>query len=126
MFEFLNALGTDDLLGAVSYAIRGLTHLGRAGGARRLLTLPDEFTPAQVLTGQRIISDIEAAEREPVNEMDSDQVRRYVGELYGFLDARWGEDGSHSAEANRMLAQFRQGRERVAFLAPRPGIGPLR
>ena len=47
MFEFLNAIDADELLGAVSYAIRGLTHLGRPGGAKRLLTLPDKFKDNQ-------------------------------------------------------------------------------
>ena len=94
--------------GAVSYAIRGLTHLGRPGGAERLLTLPDEFTATQEAVGRQILAAVEAAEHEPVNQLDSEQVRQYVGDLYALVDARWGHDDAHSAEAERMLAQFRR------------------
>ena len=63
MFDFLNDVNSDDLLGAASFAVRTLTHMSREGGAVRLLILPKELSPRQLALGRKIVKAIEAGRK---------------------------------------------------------------
>jgi len=105
MFHFLKDSNSDDLLAAVSYAIRALTH--REVRATRLLDSHLEMTPSQIALGKKIVAEIESSEKQPVHELDSDQVKQYISDLYELVDKRWTEKKGSSVEAERVLEQFR-------------------
>jgi hypothetical protein len=104
MFDFLTGLDADDLLAAVSYAIRCLTHLSYEKHVAAMAVAPGEFTLNQVKLGKRLVSELESAERVSISAFSEAQVRKYVNRLYEFVEQP--ANNEETAEVDRVLSIF--------------------